>query len=141
MLTDTLQVAAENDVIIVNSASITSGSALGPWPAGEEEVEARETNNAVGSPSVLLQPVNAASFWNQDSMSDDEMPALVESSSDEEYEEGQRPNIDTLDAHSAQHLAASALDAASPFLRTVIDEVLLLSFALDGCLWHQSKLA
>ena len=87
MLTDTLQVAAENDVIIVNSASITSGSALGPWPAGEEEVEARETNNAVGSPSVLLQPVNAASFWNQDSMSDDEMPALVESSSDEEYEE------------------------------------------------------
>ena len=71
----------------------------------------------------------------------DEMPALVESSSDEEYEERQRPNFDTLDAHSAQHLAASALDAASPFLRTVIDEVLLLSFALDGCLWHQSKLA
>lgn len=130
MLTDMLQVAAENDVIILNSASITSGSTL-----GEEEVEARETNNAV------VQPVNAPSFWNQDSMNDDEMPALVESSSDEEYEAGQCPNIDTLDAHSAQHLAAFALDAASPFLRTVIDEVMLLSFALDGCLLHQSNLA
>ena len=74
-------------------------------------------------------------------MSDDEMPALVESLSEEEYQERQRLNIDTLDAHSAQHLGSSALDAASPYLRTVIDEVLLLSFALDGCLWHQSKLA